>query len=164
MENAKVQIYTGQGKGKTTAAFGLCLRALGHGMNAFVVQFRKGMDSGERVTADVIGLPVLLCEEGRKSAPCSEPCRLLAEIDNIIKHKRPDIIVLDEIAAAIRNGCVTAGEVISILDEAGRRVEIVLTGRGIPAELLTRADLVTSMEPLRHYAERGVKARKGVEY
>lgn len=164
MLDAKVQIYTGHGKGKTTAAFGLCLRALGHNMSLLVVQFRKGMESGERISAERLGLPLLLCTNGRNNPPCSASCRLLCEINSIIKKEPPDILLLDEIMAAIKNGCVTKEEVLTLLASSAGQTEVVLTGRDAPAELLAAADLVTSMEPIRHYYGEGVKARRGIEY
>lgn len=164
MLDAKIQIYTGDGKGKTTAAFGLCLRAVGHGNSAFIVQFRKSAECGEHISAETLGIQVLRCAGGRKSPTCSKPCRLLVEAGNIIEKEQPDIIVLDEIMAAIKNGCVTTKEVIMLLEGAGGRTEIVMTGRNAPAELLAAADLITSMEPLKHFFEEGIRARKGIEY
>lgn len=164
MRNAMVQIYTGDGKGKTTAAIGLCLRALGRGLRAVVAQFRKGMESGERASAEKLGLPVLLCKEGRGSPPCSKPCKLLMELNNIINEEAPGILVLDEIMAALRSGCAAVEEVTALLDRLSGRTEIVMTGRGAPAELLDRADLITSMEAVKHCYAEGVKARRGIEY
>lgn len=161
---AKVAIWTGNGKGKTTAALGLCLRAVGDGKKVVIVQFRKAMESGERAGAAMLGIPVLLCGAGRKSPPCSKPCRLLLEAVRILREDKPDIILLDEIMAAVRSSCVSTGEVLAAIAAAGGHTEIVLTGRDVPEELLDRADLVTSAELVRHYSQRGITARRGVEY
>lgn len=164
MKDAKVHIYTGDGKGKTTAAFGLCLRAIGHGLKVYVFQFRKGMDSGERVSAERCGLHVTSCGVGRNDPPCSRPCRLLASALFIVEEEAPDIVVLDEVMAALRSGCLRMPEVISILDAASGRTEMVLTGRGAPEELIARADLISSVEAVKHYHALGVKARQGIEF
>lgn len=161
---ASVAIWTGNGKGKTTAALGLCLRAAGDGKKTVIVQFRKGMESGERATAAVLGIPVLLCGAGRKSHPCSKPCRLLREAVRILMEDRPDVIILDEIMAAVRSGCVSAEEVLAAIAAAGGHTEIVLTGRNVPEALFVRADSVMSAEPVRHYCQKGITARRGVEY
>lgn len=161
---ASVSIWTGNGKGKTTAALGLCLRAFGEGKKVVIVQFRKGMESGERATAAMLGIPVLLCGAGRKSPPCSKPCKLLSEAVRILAGDRPDLVIFDEIMAAARNGCVSTDEVLAAIAAAGGHTEIVLTGRGVPEALLGRADFVTSAEPVRHYSGSGVTARRGVEY
>lgn len=161
---ASVSIWTGNGKGKTTMALGLCLRAFGEGKKAVIVQFRKGMESGERVIAAMLGIPVLLCGAGRKSPPCSKPCKLLGEAVRILTEDKPDIIILDEIMAAVRSGCVSTDEALSTIAAAEADTEIVLTGRDAPEELLARADSVTSAEPARHYCRKGITARRGVEY
>lgn len=164
MRRGEVQIYTGDGKGKTTAAFGLCLRALGHGHKARVIQFLKAERCGEHVMAEKIGLPVTQCPMGRKSGPCSKPCPLLKEAERVLSEDAPDLLVLDEIMAALRHKCVSTDEVLSLLDERQENTEIVMTGRRAPRELVERAGLVTSMEKVKHFFDAGVPAREGIEY
>lgn len=163
-QRASVAIWTGNGKGKTTAALGLCLRAFGEGKKTVIVQFRKGMESGERAAAAMLGIPVLLCGAGRKSPSCSKPCKLLKEAERILKEDKPEVLMLDEIMAAVRSGCVTPGETLALIEMADSRTKIVMTGRGAPQELLDAADSVTSAEPVRHYCQKGITARRGVEY
>lgn len=164
MDNAKVQIYTGDGKGKTTAALGLCFRAMGRGLKAVVVQFRKSRLSGEHIEAERTGLPIQICGEGRKAIPCSVPCRMLERAREILLYEKPDLLVLDEVTGAISNSCITIAEILSLISEGKGGTEFILTGRDAPEELIRAADLVTSMEPVKHYFKDGVKAREGIEY
>ena len=164
MKEGKVQIYTGNGKGKTTAALGLCFRALGHDMSVFVFQFQKGQTCGEHIEAERIGLPIIKCGCGRGSDPCQSPCPLVTKIKEILADEEPDILVLDEIMAAIRRGCVSTEEALEITELRPHGTEIIMTGRDAPNELIEAADLVTSMEPIKHYFKDGLKAREGIEY
>ena len=164
MRKGEVQIYTGDGKGKSTAAFGLCLRALGHGHRVRVVQFLKAERCGEHVMAEKIGLEVSQCPMGRKSGPCARPCPLFIEAQKILEENAADLLVLDELMAAIRHGCVTLDEALSLLDKRPENTEIVMTGRRAPRELAERAALVTSMEKVKHFFDAGVPAREGIEY
>ena len=144
MRRGEVQIYTGDGKGKSTAAFGLCLRALGHGHR--------------------VRVKVSQCPMGRKSGPCARPCPLFVEAEKILEENAADLLVLDELMAAIRHGCVTLDEALSLLDKRPENTEIVMTGRRAPRELAERAALVTSMEKVKHFFDAGVPAREGIEY
>lgn len=164
MRRGEVQIYTGDGKGKTTAAFGLCLRALGHGHRVRVVQFLKAERCGEHAAAEKIGLPVTQCPMGRKSGPCAQPCPLFIEARRVLEDNAADLLVLDELMAALRRGCVSLDEAISLLDMRPENTEIVMTGRRAPRELIERAGLVTTMEKTKHFFDAGVPAREGIEY
>jgi cob(I)alamin adenosyltransferase len=163
MDNAQVQVYTGNGKGKTTAALGLCFRALGHSMSVCVVQFRKNQLCGEHAEAEKVGLKVVRCPSGRKGNICAFPCPLIIEARRMLSEKL-DLLVLDEIMAAISHGCVSVDEVLELLDEAHGATEIILTGRDAPRELIERADLATNMEEIKHYYSQGLSAREGIEY
>ena len=164
MRRGEVQIYTGDGKGKSTAAFGLCLRALGRGHCARVVQFLKAERCGEHIMAEKIGLEITLCPMGRKSGPCAAPCPLILRAEKIVRENEADLLVLDEIMAAIRRKCVNLDEVLALLDNRPENMEIVMTGRRAPGELVARAVLVTSMEKVKHFFDAGVPAREGIEY
>ena len=164
MRKGEVQIYTGDGKGKTTAAFGLCFRALGHGHRVRVIQFLKAERCGEHVMAEKVGLPVTQCPMGRKSGPCAVLCPLIKEAERVLKENAADLLVLDELMAALRHGCVKLDEVLALLDERPENTEIVMTGRRAPRELVERAALVTSMEKVKHFFDAGVPAREGIEY
>lgn len=164
MRKGEVQIYTGNGKGKSTAAFGLCLRALGHGHRVRVVQFLKAERCGEHIMAEKIGLAITQCPMGRKSGACAVPCPLLIEAQEIVEKNLADLLVLDEIMAALRHKCVTLDEVVALLDNRPEAMEIVMTGRRAPNELIERAGLVTSMEKVKHFFDAGIPAREGIEF
>ncbi len=164
MRRGEVQIYTGDGKGKTTAAFGLCLRALGYGHRVRVIQFLKAERCGEHIMAEKIGLPVTQCPMGRKSGPCAVPCPLIKEAEKILDGDGADLLVLDELMAAIRHRCVSLDEALALLSKRPENTEIVMTGRRAPRELTERAGLVTSMEKAKHFFDAGVPAREGIEY
>ena len=174
-----VQIYTGDGKGKTTAALGLALRAAGHGNKVLFFQFLKPdhVDTGERKTLTTAKLPIQLMSidlpwnmatsfndakllEQTKAAICNT-CQELA----YMAHKRQyDVIVLDEIIFCLSKGLAKFEDVLSIIDNRDPNVEIVLTGRGASAELIDRADLVTEMKDIKHPHGNGITARKGIEF
>lgn len=164
MREGKVQIYTGNGKGKTTAAFGAAFRAMGHGHSAVIIQFQKGVRCGEHIEAEKIGLEVIHCPCGRGSSPCAKPCPLLETALKRLKENPPQMMILDEIMAAIHYKCVSVEDVLALLLERPKATEIILTGRHAPNTLTDAADLVTSMEPVKHYFRNGVPAREGIEY
>ena len=164
MREGKVQIYTGNGKGKTTAAFGLAFRALGYGHRVIIIQFQKGQTCGEHIHAAKIRLPICQCLQGRGSEPCAATCPLFTEAAKILKENTADVLILDEIMAAIHHGCLSVTQVLELLSARPRSCEIVMTGRNAPQELIDAADLVTSMEPVKHYFKSGVPAREGIEF
>lgn len=163
-EKAKVQIYTGDGKGKSTAAFGLAMRSAGYGNKVIIIQFQKGWHCGEHESAKKLGIKIMLCSEGRRSSPCESPCRLITAAFDILKEGNADVLVLDEVMSAIRQGCISLQEVLSLLEMRPEKTEIVLTGRNAPKELTEKADLITEMKKLKHYYDEGTLARRGIEY
>jgi cob(I)alamin adenosyltransferase len=175
MEKGFVQIYTGDGKGKTTAAMGLALRAAGRGLRVIIVQFMKGRDSGElRSLALLPGVRVYRTAKcGKFFASMSDTekeavladCRdMLRRVGEWFSEKAVDVLILDEAMGAIHCGAIEAGEFLRLLDVRPDSIEIVLTGRRAPQALIDRADLVTEMVPVKHYFDRGVPAREGIEY
>lgn len=158
----KIQVYTGDGKGKTTAAFGLCMRAWGQGLRAYIVQFQKAQLCGEHMAAQRLGIEVTQCPMGR-AMKCQGHCPLLDVAEAKMKSAL-DVLLLDEIMAAIKKGCVALSDVLSILEKKPATLEIILTGRNAPSEIIEKADLVTQMQPIKHYYKTGLKARKGIEY
>jgi cob(I)alamin adenosyltransferase len=168
-----VQVYTGNGKGKTTAALGLALRAAGHGMRTYFGQFLKGQHYGELDAAEKLSPLVRIERFGREGflhiteGPDDEDIRRaregLRKCREAMLSGRYDIVVLDEINTAVLLKVLTVEEVLGLLDEKPEGVELVLTGRGAPQAVVDRADLVTEMREVKHYFDKGVKAREGIE-
>ena len=168
-----IQVYTGNGKGKTTAALGLALRAAGHGFKTFIGQFLKGRPSGEIEAARRLSPLVRIEQFGRegfilvKDGPDDEDVTKaragLARSLEAMLSGDYRIVVLDEINTAVHFGLVPESEVLALLDRKPAGVELVLTGRYAPDSFLERADLVTEMTERKHYHSQGVKARDGIE-
>jgi cob(I)alamin adenosyltransferase len=168
-----VQVYTGDGKGKTTAALGLALRAAGRGMRVYFGQFLKGRKTGEIEAAAKLSPFLTLVQFGRpgfinvtegSSDEDSALARdgLRACLDAMLSGEY-SIVVLDEVCVAVRLGVLPESEVLAFLERKPESVEVVLTGRGATPALVGRADLVTEMKELKHYGNRGVRARDGIE-
>ncbi|PIP13747.1 MAG: cob(I)yrinic acid a,c-diamide adenosyltransferase [bacterium (Candidatus Stahlbacteria) CG23_combo_of_CG06-09_8_20_14_all_34_7] len=168
-----IQIYTGNGKGKTTAALGLALRAVGHGKNVIIIQFMKGkINYGELKAAKY--LKNLKIEQyGRPDfVDRNNPAKIDIELARkgfkkakaIIKSKKYDIVILDELNVAIDYGLVQLNEIVELLKTIPIKIELVITGRYMPQELLEYADLVSEICEIKHYFQKGIKARKGIEY
>ncbi len=172
VERGLVQVYTGDGKGKTTAALGLALRACGCGLKVFLAQFAKGRPSGELYALQRLADLVTVRQYGRESflvgEPDSEDLRLARagwqEVRRVAARGEQDLLILDEIGIALHYGLVSTAEVLDLLAAKPATLELVLTGRKMPEEILERADLVTEMRQVKHYHERGVQARRGIEY
>jgi cob(I)alamin adenosyltransferase len=172
VERGLVQVYTGEGKGKTTAALGLILRACGHGLKVFLAQFAKGRPSGELNSLARFADLVTVRQYGREGfivgPPSPEDVRLARagwkEVQEVAARAEHDLLILDEIGTALHYGLVVPAEVLALLAGKPTSLELVLTGRRIPPEILERADLVTELREVRHYHARGVGARKGIEY
>jgi cob(I)alamin adenosyltransferase len=173
MKKGLVQVYTGNGKGKTTAALGLALRAVGHGMKVLVVQFMKGnVQYGELESAKKLSPNLTIKQVGREkfiSKPNPDPKDLqLAQegfsiAKNAIQNKEYDIVILDEINLAIDYGLIPVNDLLQIIDSKPDSVELILTGRNVNRQILQRADLVTEMVDRKHYYDKGVPAREGIE-
>jgi|SRR5215467_12823197 len=173
MGNARglLLVYTGQGKGKTTAALGIVFRALGRGMRVAVVQFIKGKwRTGERQFAETIpGLTFLVMGRGFtwESDDLSKDRQAAAEAwgetRKLVERGEHDVVVLDEITYAINYGFLPLQEVITVLQERPSHVHVVVTGRNAPERLVEIADLVTEMRCVKHPYERGIPAQQGID-
>lgn len=168
----RVIIHTGDGKGKTTAAFGAALRASGHGLKVAVVQFIKGTwDYGEpKALARVDNIMVKRIGSGFTwmAEDPNEPHALAEEAWRVARElaqsDRYDLLVLDELNCAISEGYLAAQDVLGLLREKPQRLSVIITGRDAPAELVEVADTVTEMRCVKHAFELGVPARRGIEY
>jgi len=169
-----IQVYTGDGKGKTTCALGLALRAVGHGLQVYMIQFMKGRETGEaRVAATRLAPDMILRSFGRPGlvnlrSPAQEDLTLIREAwdlaRQVILAGEHPLVILDEINLALAFNLLPREEVFQVLRQRPSGVEVVLTGRQAPPELVEQADLVTEMRPVKHYYEAGVKARRGIEW
>ncbi len=168
-----VQVYTGHGKGKTTAALGLALRAIGHGLKVYMIQFMKGDPHyGElRAAKHLPGFTVR--QFGRRDYvdrqhPTEEDILLarqgLAHARKIVASGEFDVIILDEINVALDFKLLDVNEVLALIEGKPARTELLLTGRYAPKEIVQVADLVTEMKEIKHYFQRGRKARNGIEH
>jgi cob(I)alamin adenosyltransferase len=179
LEKGRVQVYTGDGKGKTTAAFGLALRAAGQGNKVLIYQFLKppSLDVGERFALQLgaVRIRVEAMEEAWDMRQSLGDERTVARVQTAIKdvlarltetaEKRfYDVIVLDEIVFCLSRGLAEMADVRRLIDRRDPAVEIVLTGRGATPELIELADLVTEMKKIKHPFDDGIAARRGIDY
>ncbi len=170
MKKGYIQVYTGEGKGKTTCALGLALRGAGAGLRILFVQFIKKSYSSEQrslerlsdlITFKQFGTGFLKGSISKKAISIAK-----AGLDYVKKEMlslRYNIIILDEINVAIHKGLLNLDDVISLLKSRPEKVELVLTGRNAHERIIEMADLVTEMKNIKHYYKKGVKARRGIE-
>ena len=172
MRKGYIQVYTGNSKGKTTAALGLALRAAGAGLKVFIAQFVKKRVYNEHkalerfkdlITVKRYGKGFLL---GRKPAIADIKAAQdgLREISKIIDSKKYDMIILDEANVAVRYNLFSADNLLDIMKAKPKQTELVITGRYADERVIDAADLVTEMREIKHYIRKGVKARLGIEY
>jgi len=170
-----ILVFTGNGKGKTTAALGMGMRAWGQGMKVLVLQFIKGgWKYGELKTIAQLGPNFavrqlgegftqvdngITMEEHRAAARAA-----LAEADRELAAGGYDLIILDEILYAVKFKLISLDEVLALLDKKPPRLHLVLTGRDAPPEIIDRADLVTEMKEVKHHYRQGIRAQRGVEF
>jgi len=167
-----VQVYTGDGKGKTTAALGLVLRALGQGLRPAVLQFMKSDPTwGEIVTLKKLGVPVEQCgldhwvfKDGASEEDLAAAAAGLAQARSLVGGGDYDLVILDELITAVYFELIPVAAVLAMMAARPRAVELVITGRRASEELIAAADLVTEMRPLKHYFDAGVQARRGIEF
>jgi cob(I)alamin adenosyltransferase len=171
LQKGYIHLYTGNGKGKTTAAFGVALRACEAGLKVYIAQFTKGSDSGEvnalrrhfpSATIRQFGAPSFIKKPDKTDRDFA--AKGLAEAADVIAAGRHDLVVLDEVCVALHLGLFSVGQVLEILKTRPGHVEIILTGRNAPRELIEASDLVTEMMEIRHYYHKGVRARRGIEF
>ena len=168
-----VHVYTGDGKGKTTAALGLALRAAGRGLRTYIAQFLKAQPSGETEVMARLAPLIRIEQFGRegfitvKDGPGDEDVERakagLAKAREAMLSGAYRIVVLDEVNTAVHFRILPEADVLDFIGERPAAVELVLTGRYAPASFVDRADLVTEMKAVKHYFDRGVKAREGIE-
>jgi len=168
-----VQIYTGNGKGKTTAALGLALRAAGRGLKTYIGQFMKGQPYGELAAAKLLQPYITIEQYGKRSfvhvqnPPRQEDIDMarqgLEKARQAMMSDNYDIVVFDEIITAHYFQLISLDQLLDIIRSRPKDVEVVMTGRYAPAPLIDAADLVTEMAEIKHYHTKGIDARDGIE-
>jgi cob(I)alamin adenosyltransferase len=172
-EKGLLMVFTGPGKGKTTAAFGMALRAIGHGMTVGVVQFIKGArDSAERtvlsrfanVDFQTIGDGFTwLTQDRERDVATAE--RAWAEAERMIQDPRYELVILDELNPVLHYGYLDPARVLAVFSARRPELHVVVTGRNAPEALVEQADLVSEIRAIKHpYREQGVRAQKGIEF
>jgi cob(I)alamin adenosyltransferase len=168
-----IHLYIGSGKGKTTAAVGLCVRAVGREKAVLFTQFLKGAESGETAALEKLGVTVIRSgihfgwlskmDESVKSS-CGEMQReLLRETAAVLEKKTEALVVLDEVLDALNAGMIEGETLCDFIDHRGADTELVMTGRNPPLWLIEKADYVSDIQKVKHPFDRGIKAREGIE-
>ncbi len=174
MEKGLIEVYTGDGKGKTSAVIGLVCRARGHNLKVCYIYFHKNPDKwgyGEFKILEKIGVDIFGFAKEHPHFDKVEKEKLREEclkgiefIKKIYKEKNYDIVVCDEILISLRDGFLKEEEIIEIMEEKPENVELILTGRTITEKIIEKADLVSEIKKIKHPYDKGIKARKGIEY
>ncbi len=171
-----VIVYTGEGKGKTTAALGMALRAVGRGWRALMIQFGKGgwhyaeLESSQRLAPDFeivpmgLGFYKILDDSHSETEHRAAAKDALAFSTEQMLSGKYDLLILDEINGIIASGLLAVEDVMALLDAKPRDLTLVLTGRYAPQEIIDRADLVTEMREIKHPYQKGILAQKGIDY
>jgi cob(I)alamin adenosyltransferase len=168
-----VQVYTGNGKGKTTAAMGAIVRAAGHGLKVYLVSFMKGdyaygeyntLSKIPNVEISTFGFRHLIDPTSIKPEEKEQAGMALAKAREAVCSGEYDLVVLDEVNVALGYNLIEVDDVIRLIEEKPPAVELILTGRYVDDRLIELADLVTEMVKVKHPYDKGIKARKGIEY
>ncbi len=173
LDRGYVQVYTGNGKGKTTAALGLTLRAVGAGLKVYIAQFLKGQDYSEikclnerfsdSVKVEQFGTPRFVTTGSITEEDLELAKEALRKIKEAMNSGEYDIVIMEEANVAAYLGLITPEDILDIIRNKPEKVELVITGRYAPEEVIEAADLVTEMKEVKHYYTKGVQARVGIE-
>jgi cob(I)alamin adenosyltransferase len=171
IDKGYIHVYTGNGKGKTTAALGLAVRAAGYGMKTYIGQFMKGQHYGELtalrdhpcITIEQYGDVECVHREEITQKHVDQARQGLKRAQEILLSDQYDIIILDEVNVAVWFDLISTRQVLELLDKRPKHVEIILTGRRAPKALVEIADVVSEMKEVKHYYHRGITARTGIE-
>ncbi len=171
MHKGYVQVYTGHGKGKTTAALGLAIRAAGAGLRTFIAQFIKKRKCSEHVLLEELSDRIVIEQFGRGLIIGRKPSRTdiqaaregYERVKTAMRSKEYDLLILDEANVATHYGLLQVQDLLDLIAQKPAGIELVITGRYADPKVMAAADLVTEMREIRHYHEQGVKARRGIE-
>ncbi len=167
-----IHLYTGNGKGKTTAALGMSLRAVGAGMKVYIAQFVKGMVYNEaaiiasrlpEIELELFGRDCFI-EHAPEQADIDAAQAGFTKVKRVIASGKYDIVILDELNIALFYHLLPLNEVLNVINNYPNSPELVITGRYAPPEIIEKADLVTEMKEVKHYYRKGIEARKGIEW
>ena len=170
-----IQVYTGDGKGKSTAAIGQAARAAGHGLTVGLVSFFKDPEAfgyGEYKSLGQLGIKTFsfarkhphFYKELNRDRVCQECFNGLEFIEELFQDPSWDMLVLDEINIAVRDGFLKEEEVLALLEAKPEKLEVVLTGRGATERIIEKADLVSEIREVKHPYDQGLRSREGIEY
>ncbi|MFA5772705.1 MAG: cob(I)yrinic acid a,c-diamide adenosyltransferase [Thermoplasmata archaeon] len=168
-----VHVYTGNGKGKTTAALGLALRAAGYGLKVYIIQFMKGcvtygeLRSSKHIpnfTIKQFGRPDFVNKDNPAKIDIALAQKGLKHAEKILKNGKRDIVILDEINVAIEWNLIKLDDAIRLIKGKPQNVELILTGRYAPQKIIDMADLVTEMREIKHYYRKGIISREGIDH
>ncbi len=168
-----IEVYTGNGKGKTTAALGLAVRAIGHGLKVYMIQFMKGgIKYGELETAKKMdnfeiksfGRPEFVKKGEPEEIDVKLAKKALKHAEEVVRSGKYDVVILDEVNVAVEWGLIKLKDLIKVIKGKPGHVELVLTGRYAPKKVVEEADLVTEMKSIKHPLEKGIIDREGVDY
>ncbi|HYE84069.1 MAG TPA: cob(I)yrinic acid a,c-diamide adenosyltransferase [Clostridia bacterium] len=175
LQKGLIQVYTGDGKGKTTAALGQGLRSCGRGLKVYMVQFLKSGDTGELHSTEKLQplFKIFRFERERGffwTLSEKEKCELKEDINRgfdfikgVVTNNECDILIIDELLGVLGNKLLEINEVVELLKSKPGTMEIIVTGRNAPKEIIEAADLVTEMKEIKHYFNNGIPAREGIE-
>lgn len=171
MRKGYVQVYTGNGKGKTTAAMGLAVRAVGAGLRVFIAQFIKMKKCSEHAALEAFGGTITVRQYGRGLIMGGKPSTAdikaaqagYEEVKNILLSNEYDVVILDEANVAVHYGLITVQDLLALMTAKPKNAELVITGRYADQKVMDAADLVTEMREIKHYHGQGVQARRGIE-
>jgi len=173
LKKGLIQVYTGNGKGKTTAALGQALRAAGYGLKTIMIQFMKGSrDCGEIKAAELLhpyltiqpmGRDCLIRRDRPEAIDFEYASKALQLAREHLSKKEYDIVILDEVNVAVDYGLIDVQSLLDLMDKRPDDIELILTGRYAAKEIVEKADLVTEMKEQKHYYQKGVKERRGIE-
>ncbi len=172
MDKGLIHIYTGDGKGKTTAAVGLSIRAKSRGFKTLFVQFFKERSGGEPFLLNDIGISTIIFDKVKspffnpsidKIKLKKEVNKALSSLKKVFSENKYDLIILDEFICLITEGLLSENKAVKFIESKPDRLELVLTGRGASDKLISIADYVTSMQNIKHPYERNIRVRKGIE-
>jgi cob(I)alamin adenosyltransferase len=171
MDKGYVQVYTGNGKGKTTAALGLAVRAAGAGLKVYIGQFLKKGGYSELKALERFSDLITIAQFGTGQyivgAPKPEDVeagrKCLTALTQAMRSGEYDMVVMEEAGVAEKFGIITTGDILEMIERKPEGVELIITGRGVSQAIMDAADLVTEMKEIKHYYQRGVLARKGIE-